>query len=122
MHVFNWETCTYCSPARYKTTNYSVQWRHYMDTERARKPSDQPLVYNSDYYNRIFEIITEENKDVNRQVEVHVDYADCSHDMFLAACSFCDRLPMPDDEPYKRCAQCKLARYCSVDCQKAGGR
>jgi hypothetical protein len=120
VHIFNWETCNYCSPGHYKTTNYSVQWRHYVDTERIKTSvTNAPLVYNKDYYNRIFEILVEENKDVNRTIEAPIDYDDCDHEIFRAACNFCDRLPMPGDEPYKRCGQCKQAKYCGSECQKA---
>lgn len=120
MHIHNWETCNFCSPAHYKTTNYSVQWRHYVDMERVKTSVvNAPLVYNRDYYNRIYEIMVEENKDVNRLVEAPIDYDDCEHEIFQAACRFCDRLPMPGDEPYKRCGHCKAEKYCSVDCQKA---
>lgn len=118
IHVYVWDTCHYCSPVHYKTTNYSVQWRHYIDEERTKKPPNTPVVFNSDYYNRIHHILVEENKQVNKQVEINIDYDDCDHEIFRQACSFCDRLPMPGDEPFKRCAQCHVAKYCSVDCQK----
>jgi hypothetical protein len=45
---------------------------------------------------------------VNRQIDAPIDYDDCDHELFRAACSFCDCLPMPGDEPYKRCGQCKV--------------
>ncbi len=63
IHIHNWETCNFCSPSHYKTTCYSVQWRHYVDTERIKTSVvNAPLVYNKDYYNRIYEIMVEENK------------------------------------------------------------
>ena len=119
IHIYNWETCNYCSPAHYKTTNFSVQWRHYIDSERLKASVvNAPLIYNSDYYNRIFEIMVEENKDVNKRVEAPIDYDDCDSEIFKQACSFCDVLPMPGDEHFKRCGQCKIAKYCSAACQK----
>lgn len=134
IHVARWECCSHCNAGRYKKSPYSVQWRHYVDWERVRQAEmrkkkmegssdatlvEIPLVYNSDYYRRIHEIWVEENKDVTNFVEAAIDYNDCDHDVLKMACSFCDRLPMPDEESFKRCGQCKVAKYCSSECQKA---
>ena len=33
-------------------------------------------------------------------------------------CSHCGTFPGADDQPFNRCARCKVARYCSLACQK----